>query len=210
MTNKFTLHLVRLAVIFAILGGVLPPHSAIAETGSRSNPPSATYPGNSIFQLSGDWLTSEGKKVKLDDLSGKVTALSMVYTNCQYACPMIIEEFNKLKTKLNSGKHSKKLSQVRFVLLSMDPERDTPSVIKAYMKKRNLDPELWSFYTAPNNKIVQELAVVLGLSIKKIGQDYSHSNTITILDQKGVVSFVKQSLGKQVDETVDSIEKLLN
>lgn len=162
------------------------------------------YPGESIFNLNHEWLNRDAKTVQLKDLDGKVTAIALVYTSCQYACPMIIEEFKRVKAKINP----EALGKVNFLLVSMDPQRDTPEVLKAFSSKRKIDDPIWVFYTAKDEKPVRDLSAVLGVNIKKVGKEFAHSNLITIVGPEGVIEFAKPNLGQQIEEAANVISKL--
>jgi protein SCO1/2 len=162
------------------------------------------FPGDSVFHLKGEWLNQDGKAVHIEDLQGRVTAVAMVYTSCQFACPMIVEEMNRIKAKLSP----QILPKVSFVLISMDPQRDTPEKLKSFASKRNLDLSFWRLYTPKSERQVREFSAVIGANIKKVGKDFAHSNMITILNPEGVIVFTKPSLGQQIDETVSSISSL--
>ncbi len=179
-------------LIYLILGFAL---SASAST--------AEFPGESLFHLKDQWIDAEGKPAQLSDLNGSVTAVAIVYTSCEYSCPLIVEELKQVRSKI-AKKH---LSKVKFALFSMDPERDTPAALKKYIEKRKLDPSFWLFYTAKDDEPVRTLSAVLGVSFKKVGKDFAHSNQITIIGPDGLVLFTKPKIGQQVEETAEAINK---
>ncbi|MGZ3799372.1 MAG: SCO family protein [Bdellovibrio sp.] len=162
-----------------------------------------SYPSESIFHLKGEWLDSQGHKAHLSDLEGQVTAIALIYTSCQYSCPLIIDEFNQIKSKISP----EYLAKINFVLFSMDPKRDTPEALRVFASKRKLDLSFWHLYTAKDEKSVQELSVVLGASIKKIGKEFAHSNLISVVGKEGLIVFSKPRLGELIDETASAINK---
>jgi protein SCO1/2 len=76
---------------------------------------------------------TDGRMRSLADFKGKVVALFFGYTQCPDVCPTTLAELTQAKQQL--GPDGDKL-QVVFV--TVDPERDTPKVLKAYMA--NFDP----------------------------------------------------------------------
>ncbi|WP_374075276.1 SCO family protein [Bdellovibrio bacteriovorus] len=151
---------------------------------------------DSIYNLKSELLDSAGKKVSLDSLKGRPVVISMAYTSCAYACPLIIAQMQQLEKALDAqGKKS-----ARFVLVSFDPKKDTPDVLKEYSDKRKLSSR-WSLYTSASDKSPREIASVLGIKYKKIeGGDYDHSFIITVLDSDGVVQ------GRQIGADKDPKE----
>ena len=71
---------------------------------------------------------ADGKARTLQDFKGKVVVLFFGYAQCPDVCPTTMSEMAQVKQQL--GKDGDKL-QVLFV--TVDPERDTPAVMKAYM-----------------------------------------------------------------------------
>ena len=71
---------------------------------------------------------AEGKERTLADFKGKVVVLFFGYAQCPDVCPTTMTEMAQVKQQL--GKDGDKL-QVLFV--TVDPDRDTPEVMKAYM-----------------------------------------------------------------------------
>lgn len=137
----------------------------------------------SIYNLKSELLDQDGKKTSLESLRGHPVVISMAYTSCAYACPLIISQMQQLE----KGLEAKGKTEARFVLVSFDPKNDTPEVIKKYIQKRKLSSR-WTFYTAATDKAPREIANLLGIKYKKIdGLDYDHSFVISVLSPEGVI-----------------------
>lgn len=164
---------------------------------------SATPSDLSLYNLTSNWVSHRGDSLQLSQLKGKIQLVAMVYSSCQYACPRIIADLKNIKESLPEGE------EVSFVLVSMDPERDTPEKLQAYAKKNNFDPRQWLLLTSKEENIL-ELAAVLGVKYKKVNPtDYSHSNIITVLNKAGEMVHQQEGLGVDPAETVAAIQKLL-
>jgi protein SCO1/2 len=68
-----------------------------------------------------------GAEFRLSDLRDKVVLLFFGYTNCPDICPMTLGEMKQVQTQLGD-----KAKDVAFVLVSLDPDRDTPERLLAY------------------------------------------------------------------------------
>ncbi len=90
-----------------------------------------------------DLTDHNGQRRTLADFKGKVTVLFFGFTQCPDVCPTTMAEFAQAKKLL--GADGDRL-QVLFV--SIDPERDTPEVMKSYTA--NFDPSFLALYTTPD------------------------------------------------------------
>jgi protein SCO1/2 len=89
-------------------------------------------------------ITQHGKKVRFyDDLiKGKVVAIDLIYTTCKYNCPLETARLVQLQ-KLLGDRMGK---DVFFYSISIEPEHDTPEVLKEYAEKYHVGPG-WLFLT---------------------------------------------------------------
>lgn len=69
-----------------------------------------------------------GKTRTLADFKGKVTVLFFGYTQCPDVCPSTLTELAEAKKLLGA-----QAERLQVVFVSVDPERDTPEILKAYM-----------------------------------------------------------------------------
>ena len=96
-------------------------------------------------------VTQDGKKVHFyDDLiKGKIVAIDLIYTTCQYSCPLETARLAQVQKKLGDrvGK------DIFFYSISIDPEHDTPEVLRAYMKQFHVGPG-WTFLTGKKEDII--------------------------------------------------------
>jgi protein SCO1/2 len=95
-------------------------------------------------------ITQDGKKVRFyDDLiKGKVVAIELIYTTCKYNCPLETARLVQLQKALGDrmGK------DVFFYSITIEPEHDTPEVLKAYAAKYHVGPG-WLFLTGKPSDI---------------------------------------------------------
>ena len=87
--------------------------------------------------------TQDGRDVKFYDLiKDKIVAIDLIYTNCQYVCPIETSRLARMQQLLGDRMGR----EVFFISISIDPEHDTPAVLKAYAAKFNAGPG-WTFLT---------------------------------------------------------------
>lgn len=156
--------------------------------------------GASIYNLKEKWSDQEGKLIQLQDLVGKKVVLAMVYLGCKSACPVLTADMKAIARKLPAGETDK----VRFVLASIDPKRDSIAQLKAFSEKNKLGPN-WTLLTG-TDRSVRELAAALGVQYKQEKNgEFQHSNTITLLDDQGLVKVQIQGLGSDHAELLSSL-----
>ncbi len=71
-----------------------------------------------------------GNLFRLSDQHGKIVLLFFGYTHCPDVCPITLYQYEQIKQQLGD-----KAQQVRFVFITVDPQRDTPDAMRAYMAK---------------------------------------------------------------------------
>src|SRR6202047_5596845 len=94
--------------------------------------------------------TQDGKTVHFyDDLiKGKIVAIDLIYTSCEYSCPLETARMVQVQKKLGSRVGS----DIFFYSISIDPNHDTPEVLRAYMEKFHVGPG-WTFLTGKKEDI---------------------------------------------------------
>ncbi|MCE9538045.1 MAG: SCO family protein, partial [Bacteroidetes bacterium] len=126
-----------------------------------------------------------------------------IFTSCQSACPRIMADLKNIESALST----EEIKQVQFLLITMDPERDTPGRLSAFKREHQLN-DYWTLICSDEDATT-EIANVLGVRIKKLsGGGFDHSNTIFVLNTNGVIVFKKEGLGGEPTETVTAIKSL--
>src|SRR5689334_721484 len=88
--------------------------------------------------------THEGRTVRFYDdlLKGKIVAIDLIYTTCQYACPLETARLAQVQRLLGDRMGR----DVFFYSITIDPEHDTPAVLAEYAAKYRAGPG-WLFLT---------------------------------------------------------------
>jgi protein SCO1 len=132
----------RLAAVLGVALGVAGTAQA-APPGSKWN---GDYFGNT------ELVTQDGQKVKFYDdiLKGKIVVVDFIYTHCTKQCGPMTANLARVQRLLGDrmGK------DIFFYSISLDPERDTPEVLKEYGKAFRAGPG-WTFLTGKKQDIAQ-------------------------------------------------------
>lgn len=159
----------------------------------------------SIFNLTTNWNTEEGKTIQLKDLKGKTLVVVMIYTTCKAACPRLVADMRNIEANIPKDN----LKNIQFVLVSIDPETDTPKRLKEFAIENEMDGKQWTFLQGTKSG-VREFANVLAVKYKQITpMDFSHSNIISVFNSRGELVHQQEGLGVDNKETVLKILELI-
>ena len=148
-----------------------------------------TPSGESLYQLGSVWTTDRGDHLKLEDLRGGTRVLAMMFTSCPRLCPTLVRDLKAMDASIPE----KTRAATRYVLVTIDPEHDTPEALRAFRARMQLDPRRWLLLRG-SARDTQQLAAVLGFNYGKgNGRNYTHSNLVTVLDREGAI--VHQEIG---------------
>jgi len=92
----------------------------------------------------------DGQRLKFYDdvLKDNVVVINFIFTNCQGACPLMTRNLTMIRDMLRENERA----EIRFVSISLDPVRDTPSAMKEFAQTHHADQDGWLFLTGqPDN-----------------------------------------------------------
>ena len=75
----------------------------------------------SLYQLDSRWTSDQGREIQLGNLRGQPQVIAMMFTSCEFACPIIVNDMKRIAAALPKDVQGK----VNFTLISFDHERDT-------------------------------------------------------------------------------------
>jgi protein SCO1 len=132
-----------------------------------------------VFQLT----NQNGQPFGSAQLAGKIWIADFIYTTCPGPCPMISSRMSELQKPLEK-------TDVHLVSFSVDPEKDTPAVLRGYAEKLQAEPGRWDFLTGPKSAIHKlshdgfKLAVSDGSDAQGIPV---HSTRMVLVDRHGQI-----------------------
>jgi protein SCO1/2 len=179
-----------LAVLTLILALLTSPALVLAhEAGDQEEERLPTIGAAPDFALT----SQDGAEVTLESLRGKVIAVAFIYTWCPDVCPMLTDKMARVQDELGADFGTR----IAFVSITVDPERDTPEVLKEYAEAFDADPVGWSFLTG-TPAAVHEVAHGYGVGVVP-GPDgqIDHTLLTTLVDRHGTMRV--QYLGYRFD-----------
>jgi protein SCO1 len=165
----------RAAVLAALALLTLPALATAHETGGNQRLP-VIGPAPPFTLTSQD-----GEPVALADLRGKVLAVTFIYTGCPDICPLVTQKMVDVQNALGV-EFGKKIA---FVSISLDPEHDTPAVLKDYAQSWGAKPNGWMFLTG-SPAAVRDVTRRYGVFFaKKEDGSVDHTQLTTLVDADG-------------------------
>jgi protein SCO1/2 len=139
-------------------------------------------------------LTTQDKtRLSLKDLRGKVVAVTFIYASCADTCPLLTAKLAGLQERLGADFGPK----VFFASVTVDPERDTPEVLKQYAQGYGANPAGWVFLTGTPAEI-RDVEKKYGIFARKNPRgDVDHTFLTSLIDRDGVLRV--QYLGVRFD-----------
>lgn len=162
----------------------------LAACSNEAAPPEVEHVQSetSIYLMDSEWTNDAGEAVQLSSLAGNTVALSMIYTSCGHACPMIVSDMKKIARGQEEG------ANTQFVLVSFDPERDTIERLQDFRDAHSLGDN-WTLLRS-NETDVRTLAALLDVQYRfESDGNIAHTNRVTLLDASGEILGRQDGLG---------------
>jgi protein SCO1/2 len=185
----------------ALILALVMPASILPASVMLMQPPSDTQQATSqeqplpkIAPAPGFRLTSQdGAQISLANLRGKVVAVTFIFTRCSDTCPVLTPMMSLVQDRLGRDFGSK----IVFASITVDPEHDTPEMLKLYAQMYGADVAGWSFLTG-SPAIIQDLTRRYGVfASKNANGDIDHAFLTSIVDRRGILRV--QYLGVRFD-----------
>ncbi len=165
------------------------------------------------FGMVADFSLTErsGQSVERDDLRGRVWVASFVFTRCAGACQQITGNMARLQRELEGNEN------VVLVSFTVDPEYDTPQILRAYADRYKADPKRWLFLTGEPKTVYHLIqsgfyvtAVPNQGEERKPGYEVTHASKLVVLDRRGHMrAYLDATEPDVVDRVKQKIEALV-
>jgi cytochrome oxidase Cu insertion factor (SCO1/SenC/PrrC family) len=165
------------------------------QVSALSNRPLPSYGTVPNFEL----VNQDSQSFGSQQLAGKIWIADFIFTTCRGPCPIISTRMSELQKPLEK-------SDVHFVSFSVDPETDTPEVLRAYADKLRKEPLRWDFLTGSRDSIasISRDGFKLGFSEgEDPGSGPVHSTRFALVDRRGTIRGYYDALAP------DGVTKLL-
>lgn len=127
-------------------------------------------------------LTSHtGNTVSLGNFRGKVVAVTFIFASCNDTCPLLTDKMGQVEDSLGDrfGR------DIVFVSITVDPQRDTPEVLRQYAENFDANPQGWYFLTGAADDIDSVLQRYGVYARKTATGDFDHTFLTSLIDPEG-------------------------
>lgn len=158
---------------------------ALAARAADNDPP------QSLYHLDAKLTNQSGQQHGLDVYRGHPVLVTMFYGSCQATCPMIIDTLRATERAVPAAQRA----GLRVLMISFDPQRDTPAALEAIAVERHLDGTRWTLAQA-DTSTVRTIAALLNIQYRQLPSgEFNHSTVITLLSARGEIEATTSSLG---------------
>ncbi len=134
---------------------------------------------------------SDGKEVTEADYRRRIVLLYFGYTFCPDACPTTLSNIAEILTRLGP-----QAQHIRVLFVTVDPNRDTPAVLAAYVK--NFAPQIDGLRGTPDQLAALARRYRVVYSVTPATEDHpyevTHSSAIYVFDGSGAARLIIASL----------------
>jgi len=127
----------------------------------------------------------DGRTIGSADLRGKVYVADFIFTSCPSICPVMSTQMANLHRRIDEA-------DVRFVSITVDPERDTPEVLREYAARYRADSR-WHFLTGEPTEVRRTIERAFRLPVGEREEiaggryDIMHGARFVLIDRRGIL-----------------------
>ena len=158
-------------------------HAAVSEA-APPPPPDILTAGQAVKDAA--LVDQDNKPRAFSTFKGHRLAVTFIYTRCPLPdfCPLMDKHFAAIQKTIAS---TPALADVRLLTVTLDPEFDKPAILKAYARRRDADPAVWTFLTGEPAE-VNQFTTQFGLYVEHNPQnaiDITHNLRTAVIDPEG-------------------------
>jgi cytochrome oxidase Cu insertion factor (SCO1/SenC/PrrC family) len=161
----------------AIAGGLLLLRQV--EVNALRQRPLGAYGVVPAFQLT----NQEGQPYGSANLAGRIWIADFIFTSCAGPCPIISSRMSELQKPLRD-------TDVHLISFTVDPDKDTPAVLRDYAGRLHASPDRWDFLTGSKKAIYDISLNGFKLGIADGSEEAGvpvHSTRMVLVDRKGII-----------------------
>ena len=146
----------------------------------------------------------EGKVVTAARFRGKQIMMNFIFSRCPVAtmCPTATANMTATQRKAREAG----ITNIEFVSITLDPDYDTPGVLKEYARIRGINTENFSFLTGPEGAI-KDLLTQFGIIAEFDGSILKHTLATLLINEQGKIIWRTDGSQWSPDDFVQKMHK---
>ncbi|MFO1273872.1 MAG: SCO family protein [Rubrivivax sp.] len=158
----------------------------------------ASHGAASLFAFDDTWVDEQGRSLRLAQWRGRPTVVAMEYSACRFVCSVAWRRLVQLQQEAD-----RRGLALEFVVLSIDPDNDSPAAWQDYRRARGLARDNWHFLTAGRGATTRA-AGLLGVRWWYADGHLMHDFRIVRLDAEGVVAAAVGTYDEPLDKLLSA------
>ena len=151
-------------------------------------------------------IDQDGRAFRISSFQGSALLVTFIYTRCPLPdfCPRMDANFAFVQKAVADGRLP---GGVRLLSVSFDPDFDTPAALKQHASRVGADPHVWTFATAPSER-VEAWGARLGLSVIRTPHspaEITHNLRTAVIDRRGRLVTILEGNRWTPDEAVAAL-----
>lgn len=208
----------RKFILLAFLIGIVPVGFLVLRTGRHTFVTLPYYgqrevlgPGDTLFHTVPPFafLDQDSNLVTDESTKDRILVVDFFFTTCRSICPRMSKEMQQLQFKLSDRAYN----QVLFLSHTVDPEHDTPPVLKEYARQLEADTARWKFLTGDATTIYRQGNLGYLLSAMRdsaSAEEFVHSPNFVLVDKrKHIRGIYDGTRTSSVDSLASDIKMLI-
>lgn len=127
---------------------------------------------------------ARGQEVTLASLLGRPLVIGALFSTCAGPCPSVVRGLQQLQAALAD-------TDVRLVVVSVNPAHDTSEVLARYAERVGAEPERWLFLTGPESEVHALVRAGFFLAVERgpagaAGDPITHDTRLLAVDRRGL------------------------
>jgi protein SCO1/2 len=126
-----------------------------------------------------EFIAQDGSPFGLDDMKGRISIVDFIFTSCQTICPPMSAHMQDFYEQFEGT------GKIQFISITVDPERDSLSVLRQYAQNLGVDDNRWIFLWQPVEKVVWLSEKGFMISARELPG--GHSSRFVLVDPDGII-----------------------
>ena len=147
-------------------------------------------------------INQHGQPISLDDFDSCIIVANIFFASCAEVCPAMNKQVQVMAEEFRP------FPNVRFLTVTIDPERDSVPVLAKYADAYRADLYKRTFATGSKREIYDWVISDLLLASEQRGQDFIHDDRVVIIDKARHIRSILETSGKNYTQKLQRVKRI--